>query len=349
MRYLRAERQDGAHRLGHQHRPRQGGRQVLLLQGLPPDGRRRLRRPGRRPASSPRRSRRSPRPISRGHPGEPAPAASCPFSQGLPTAGQWRNGFDIADMNGDGHLDIVHWAGAQGVRPAGHLPRRRQGELAAVERGQVSRACLTTTATPRWPTSTATATPDIALGMHLRGSWSLLGDGKGNFTEWSKGLDFAVPGRRGRRPGFSSRTLAVADWNRDGAPGHPGPGRGAAARPSRAATRARRPGRTESYGIVVYLNQGDGTWVRKDQGTSEQRALRRLDHGGRLQRRPSPGLRHRLQHPWGARPWSTTRPGGRRLERHGRSTLVRPQSYVPLGRPPTTSTATAWTTWRWAT
>src|SRR4051812_16127447 len=31
-----------------------------------------------------------------------------PFGQGLPTSGQWRNGFDIADMNGDGHPDIVH-------------------------------------------------------------------------------------------------------------------------------------------------------------------------------------------------------------------------------------------------
>ena len=81
-----------------------------------------------------------------------------PFSTGLPDRGQWRNGFDIADMNGDGHLDIVHSAGAQGARPAGHLPRRRQGELAALERGPVPAACPTTTATPRWGTSTATAT-----------------------------------------------------------------------------------------------------------------------------------------------------------------------------------------------
>src|SRR5581483_7350688 len=31
-----------------------------------------------------------------------------PFEDGLPTAGQWRNNFTLADMNGDGHLDIVH-------------------------------------------------------------------------------------------------------------------------------------------------------------------------------------------------------------------------------------------------
>jgi len=29
------------------------------------------------------------------------------FDRGLPRQGQWRNGFDVADMNGDGHLDIV--------------------------------------------------------------------------------------------------------------------------------------------------------------------------------------------------------------------------------------------------
>src|SRR5262245_42878837 len=31
-----------------------------------------------------------------------------PFGRGLPTRGQWRNGFAVADMNGDGHPDIVH-------------------------------------------------------------------------------------------------------------------------------------------------------------------------------------------------------------------------------------------------
>lgn len=31
-----------------------------------------------------------------------------PFGSGLPTRGQWRQGFAIADMNGDGSPDIVH-------------------------------------------------------------------------------------------------------------------------------------------------------------------------------------------------------------------------------------------------
>ena len=31
-----------------------------------------------------------------------------PFGTGLPQRGQWRHGFDIADMNGDGFADLLH-------------------------------------------------------------------------------------------------------------------------------------------------------------------------------------------------------------------------------------------------
>src|SRR4029079_12039985 len=38
-----------------------------------------------------------------------------PFEDGLPTEGQWRNGFAVADINGDGFLDIVHAPPRKGV------------------------------------------------------------------------------------------------------------------------------------------------------------------------------------------------------------------------------------------
>ncbi|HEX7808976.1 MAG TPA: hypothetical protein VF608_09630, partial [Thermoanaerobaculia bacterium] len=31
-----------------------------------------------------------------------------PIETGLPKRGQWRDGFDVADMNSDGHADVVH-------------------------------------------------------------------------------------------------------------------------------------------------------------------------------------------------------------------------------------------------
>lgn len=195
--------------------------------------------------------------------------AFAPFSKGLPTSGQWRNGFDIADMNGDKHLDIVHGPARKSLGPPSIFLGDGQGNW---RRWQEARY-------PRLPFDYGDAAAadfngdghmDLALGMHLRGVVAMLGDGKGNFTDWSKGLDLQVPGREGSdASGFSSRTIAAVDWNGDGradimALGE-GPRLNATARGS---SQAPRMAGSESFGVVVYLNQGDGSWVRKDQGTS---------------------------------------------------------------------------------
>jgi FG-GAP-like repeat len=189
-----------------------------------------------------------------------------PLSQGLPTAGQWRNGFDLADVNGDGHLDIVHG------------PARKEfgGPVVFLGDGKGNWKRWREAKYPRLAYDYGDAVTadfngdghvDIALGMHLRGLAVLLGDGKGNFTDSSKGLDFSVAGSKGSDgSGFSSRALAVADWNGDKRPDILALGEG----PRLNLSGGRQPtaaGISQAFGVVVYLNRGDGSWERRDQGT----------------------------------------------------------------------------------
>ncbi len=190
------------------------------------------------------------------------------FGKGLPTSGQWRDGFDLADMNGDGHVDIVHGPPRKGLsNPVIFLGDGKGGwqrwkntkyPPLAFDYGDAVVADFN-----------KDGHPDIALGMHLRGIQVLLGDGKGNFTNSSEGLDFSVPGSKaanGDAGGFSSKALAVADWNGDGLPDLLALGEG----PRLNISGGRGQGQlvsSEAYGVVVYLNQGNGKWTRKDQGT----------------------------------------------------------------------------------
>jgi hypothetical protein len=181
-----------------------------------------------------------------------------PFDKGLPGAGQWRNGFALADMNGDGHLDIVHGPPRKGAsRPVIFLGDGAGGWRVWAE--------------ARFPASSydygdAAAADfngdghmDVALASHMLGQQVLIGDGRGGFTPWGKGLDFSVPAR-GEPRGFASRTLGVVDWNRDGRPDLLALGEGMQLEVAGGKPRQALEG---SFGLVVYLNQGDGTWVKK--------------------------------------------------------------------------------------
>ena len=154
-------------------------------------------------------------------PATPLPTAQlrfAPYDRGLPRNGQWRNGFDLADMNSDGHLDIVHGAMRKG--------RRRPTVFLGNGKGtwEEWRA--------RWPRvqldygDVAVADYngdghlDIALGMHIVGAMVLLGDGGGNFSPAPEGLDQpdrANPDSQlGKRAAWSGRTANAVDINADG-------------------------------------------------------------------------------------------------------------------------------------
>jgi len=184
-----------------------------------------------------------------------------PAREGLPAKGQWRQGFAVADMNDDGHLDIVHGP-ARGVPGT---PVVFLGDSKGTWRP------WTQVRFPRVPFTYGDVAVadfngdkhmDLALACHFRGILVMIGDGAGGFELWSEGIEFRPPGS-GKMVSFSSRTLEIVDWNVDGRPDLLALGEG----PRQSGGR-RGPGGTfagSSRGAIVYLNQGDGTWVRKTQ------------------------------------------------------------------------------------
>jgi hypothetical protein len=177
-----------------------------------------------------------------------------PFDEGLPRSGQWRYGFELFDMNGDGHLDIVHGPPRRAPGP----PRIFLGD-----------------GTGRWRRWQATFPPgrydygnvtvadfngdghlDIAMGMHLLGMTVLLGDGAGRFTGSSTGMDPLDP-----HTAFSSHALVAVDWDGDGHVDLVALGEG----PRLAAVRGAKPGVGIGPGssLVLYRNRGDATWEKR--------------------------------------------------------------------------------------
>jgi hypothetical protein len=186
-----------------------------------------------------------------------------PYGRGLPSRGQWRNGFKVADMNGDGNPDIVHGPARKGNGQPniflgdGKGGWRRWAEARfpplAYDYGDVAVADFN-----------GDRRLDLALAMHLRGLVVLVADGPATFKEWSRGIYFQPPGQNADEGGFSSRTLEAADWNGDGRPDLISLGEGPrmAVAP---AVEGRRAVGSESFGALVYLNQGDGSWTKQDE------------------------------------------------------------------------------------
>ena len=189
-----------------------------------------------------------------------------PFGQGLPTTGQWRQGFEIVDFNRDGHLDIVHGPPRKGTPTVRAFFGDGKGRWSAwagrpagspLDYGDVAVADFD-----------GDGHLDLALAVHLHGLRVLRSDGKGGFTDWGRGLEYVVAGGEAQIPDFTSRTIATVDWNRDGRADLLAIGEGPtlALSGSDSSPEFRRG----AQGAVVFLNQGDGSWQRVDQGTGKQ-------------------------------------------------------------------------------
>ena len=180
-----------------------------------------------------------------------------PFDDGLPRRRQWRNGFSLADVNGDGHLDIIHG------------PPRKGGETPAIFLGDGDgrwsiwgEADFGDASLDYGDTAVADFNQDgnldVAFAVHLRGLKAFVGDGRGGFTEWSEGLPFRAAGGGLGASSFSSRVVEAVDWNRDGLPDlltlGEGPRMGRGGEEGRPRTYA------SASGPVIFLNQGDGSW-----------------------------------------------------------------------------------------
>jgi len=172
-----------------------------------------------------------------------------PFGDGLPTQGQWRNRFALADMNGDGKPDIVHGPprkGGGGPRiflgdGAGHWRPWSEASfpVALYDYGAVAVADFD-----------GDGHADLALAAHHQGISVLLGDGRGRFRLAVTPADLE-PGAERR---FSSRAILARDWDRDGKPDIVALGEGP--RPMQGP-----PGAAGvAYGWVVYLNRGENRW-----------------------------------------------------------------------------------------
>jgi hypothetical protein len=181
------------------------------------------------------------------------------FDDGLPRAGQWRNRFDVADMDGDGHLDIVFGPSRKGrARPNIFL-----GD------GEGHWRLWSEARYPQLPYDYGAAKAadfdgdghqDLAFGIHLRGLLAIRSDGEGGFEPWSRGMAVEMPGEGGDATTISSRSIAIVDWNRDGRPDVLALGEG----PKGLKTEPGGIGGQlidTSRGFFVYLNQGDGSWV----------------------------------------------------------------------------------------
>lgn len=135
-------------------------------------------------------------------------------ASGLPRTGQQRDGFDVADMNGDGHLDVI----------TGPVRKGRRAPAIFLGDGNGSFTRWSDVTFPPLPYDygeirasdlDGDAVPDLVLASHLRGIVAMINDGGRRFALWNEGLRYSLPADDVENPAFSSRAIELVDWDGD--------------------------------------------------------------------------------------------------------------------------------------
>ena len=179
-----------------------------------------------------------------------------PFGSGLPTQGQWRDGFDLADIDGDGKLDLIHGP----PRTGQPVPRVFLGD------GRGTWRLWREAKYPPLPIDYGAARGgdldgdgdvDLVLSSHLRGFAALRNDGGGVFSDMGRGLPLVKPGAGA--PPFSSRAFVLIDWNGDRRLDVLAVGEG----PRLELGRGDRRGLAgAAMGVALFVNEGAAGWRR---------------------------------------------------------------------------------------